>query len=480
MELYNSEVRRKEKFKTLKDRQVTIYTCGPTVYHFQHIGNYRTYVSWDLLVKFLRFSDYTVNHVMNITDVGHLTQDDLLSSDAGEDKMEKAAKRDNKTVWDVAKFYTDDFLEGFEKLHVSMPNTVCKATDHIPGMIVMIEKLIENKKAYVTKSGVYFDIQAFPEYGRLSGNTLDELAVGASGRVEDLEDKKSPHDFALWVLGKEQSMMWDSPWGRGYPGWHIECSAMSNEFLGEHIDIHGGAIDNKFPHHECEIAQSECAAPNKKLPFVKYWMHAGHMTVEGEKMAKSKGNVYLLGDVEAQGFTMQELRFFYLRSHYRSSSDFTWKELSSAKESLKSIHRFVDRLEGVKGDGVISMVFSKEINSFLGDVVVSLEDDLGTPEAFAHVFEFMTKINSRMDAGELNEAEAKVVVQLWKTLDTVFGVLFPWEVAVVPDTVELLARKRLEAKKEKDFGEADRLRGEIEVMGYVVEDTGEGYVVRKR
>ncbi len=498
LHLYNSLTKCKEPFKSLRDREAKVYVCGPTVYHNQHIGGYRTYIIWDLLVRTLRFLDYKTTHVMNITDVGHLTDDDLLSSDSGEDKMEKAAKRENKTVWDIAKYYEEDFFQGCEWLHIKRPDHVTRATEHIEEMIAMVETLVDRGIGYVTPSGVYFDISKFPAYGELSGNTLEQLAEGASGRVEQIGDKKSPHDFALWVLGKEQSMMWDSPWGRGYPGWHIECSAMSRAKLGEHIDIHGGGMDNKFPHHECEIAQSECSfgVNKKRLPFSKYWMHTGLITVEGEKMSKSKGNFYTLHDTKEQGIHPREFRMLALSSHYRSGMDYSETVFHQVRKNLETIGRFVERLEQVSGFGEqglgprpqvlgqeeqISMEFSRELNTKLGGFVEALEDDLNTPELFAQVFEMIREFNGRMDAEELNGAEAEALLGMLRTVDSVLEVMFPWEEqAEAPEGVRALAQERLEAKEAKDWEKADSLRAQVEEMGWEIEDGKGDFRLRRK
>jgi len=481
LHIYNSLSHEKERFKPVKDKHAFVYMCGPTVYSFQHIGNYRSYVMWDVLTRTLRFLDYRTTYVMNITDVGHLTDDDLLSSDSGEDKMEKAAKKENKTVWDIAKFYEEDFLEGMDKLHNKRPDTVCRATDHIEQMITMVTDLIEQGHAYVTPSGVYFEISTFPAYGKLSGNTLEDLAAGASGRVEDLSDKRSPHDFALWVLGKEQSMMWDSPWGRGYPGWHVECSAMSKTYLGEHIDIHGGAIDNKFPHHECEIAQSEGAAKNKKKSFVNYWLHAGHVTVDGTKMSKSKGNVYTIADMEEKQVSLRSLRYMFMSSHYRSSFDFSFEAVERAGKSLDTFERLFDRLESLRSEEEgIAMEFSEFLNERMQMFVEALEDDFHTPNLLAHLHEFATELNKMCDDGAITAEEGAAALQMLKTIDGVIEVLFPWEAkAEIPEEIIALAEERLKAKADKNYEESDRLRDEIKAQGYQIEDKPEGYHLSK-
>ena len=479
LQFYNSLSKTEERFKPLSQQSVSFYSCGPTVYWYPSIGNYKSYIAWDVLKKTLKFLGYKVNHVMNITDVGHLTDDDLLSSDTGEDKMEKAAKRENKTVWDVARYYEDDFLKGLEKLHIESPTTVCRATDHIPEMIHMIEALLVKGHAYQTATGIYYDIASFPQYGELSGNKLDQLSAHASGRVEEREEKRSPHDFALWILGKEQSMMWESPWGKGYPGWHIECSAMAEKYLGSQIDLHMGGMDNKFPHHECEIAQTEGASG--KHPFVKTWLHAALITVDGQKMSKSKGNVYFLKDVEEKGFSLRAYRFLCVSTHYRSSMDFSWHALEQAKTTLQSIDRFVERLREVEKDGNVSMEFSQFINAALVQMMDSIQDDLNTPEYLANFFECMRQLNTMLDENNLNSAEAAAMISFIETIDTPLTVLLPWkeEHHEIPDEVLRLVELRKQARIDKDFARSDEFRDEIQKLGYIVEDKVQGMRVRK-
>ena len=479
LQIYNSLTRQKEKFKPLRDKYISIYTCGPTVYNFQHLGSYRTYTTWDLVVRTFRFFDFTVNHVSNITDVGHLTDDEVINNEGNEDKMEKAAKRENKTVWDIAAFYSEDYVKGLDMMHVHRPDTICPATDHIAEMIAMIETLIEKGIAYVTPSGVYYDLSKFPQYGKLSGNTVEQLEDGASGRVEDIADKRSPHDFVLWVLGKEQSMMWDSPWGRGYPGWHIECSAMSRKYLGDQFDIHGGGVDNKFPHHECEIAQSEGALGKLQAHT---WMHTGHMTVDGQRMAKSKNNFLTLHDLKEKGITFRALRTLYISAHYRSTMDFSWEAFEQAKSTLATVDRFQERLAKVKGDDPVRPDFNDILNAFIRDIMDALEDDFNTPAAFAALFLWMKDLNGLMDEDNLSKAEAEASQRVLATIDSVFGVLIPWPEEQgskdIPEAVQALFEARNEAKAAKDWAKADELRDELKTAGYNVEDTKDGPILR--
>lgn len=482
LHIYNSLTREKEKFKPILDKHATVYTCGPTVYSHPHIGNYRTYVFWDLMVRTLRFLDYRTKHVTNITDVGHLTDDEVLASDAGEDKMEKAAKREKKTVWDIAAYYTEDYVKGLDALHCKRPDVLCPATDHVEDMITMIAELIALGHAYATPSGVYYDISAFPEYGKLSGNTVEQLEDGASGRVEQIADKRSPNDFVLWVIGKEQSMMWESPWGRGYPGWHIECSAMARKYLGDWFDIHGGGVDNKFPHHECEIAQSEPLS-KKKRPFAHTWMHTGHMTVDGAKMSKSKQNDYTLHDLKEKGVSMRALRMLYIGAHYRSTMDFSWKAFEQAKTTLATFDRFQERLQKVTTEGSIRPDFNELLNGFMKEIMDALEDDFNTPEAFATIFTWMKDMNSLMDEDNLHQTEALAALGVLETIDSAFAVIVPWPEeqgsTEVPEEIQALFDARQKAREAKDWVASDEIRDTLKEAGWHVEDTKDGAVLRK-
>lgn len=314
MILYNTYAKKLEEFKPLEKKKVRMYSCGPTVYDFVHLGNFRTFLMADFLRRAFEYSGYEVKHIKNITDVGHLTQDDI---EAGEDKMIKAAKREKKTPYDIAKFYEEAFHKDEEKLNILPARKFPRATEYINQMIAMIEKLIANGYAYESNGSVFYDVEKFKDYGKLSGNTLENLKTGA--RLEAHPDKKNPCDFALWLKADPKYLMqWDSPWSRGYPGWHIECSAMSIANLGDTIDIHTGGEDNTFPHHEDEIAQSEGATGKK---FVNYWIHGRHLLVDGEKMSKSKGNFYVLTNIEKRGFNPLSFRYLCLTAHFQSQLD---------------------------------------------------------------------------------------------------------------------------------------------------------------
>src|SRR4030042_4308025 len=352
LKLYNTLTKSKVEFKPINAGKAGMYVCGPTVYDYIHIGNIRAYIAADILRRYLEYSGFEARMIKNITDVGHLTRDDVAQADSGEDKMlvalrrEKSAKGGSafsgKTPEEIAKFYEEYFHKTEEEINILPAHYFPKATAHIQQMIKIISALIKKGCAYEKNGNVFFDVTKFADYGKLSGNTLENLKVGA--RLEEHPDKKHPWDFALWLKAPEKHLLkWDSPWSLGYPGWHIECSAMSMEYLGETIDIHTGGEDNIFPHHEAEIAQSECATGKK---FVNYWIHARHILVGGKKMSKSKGNFYRLEDVKKKGYDPMVLRLAMLSSHYRGQMNFTWEVMDQAKNNLQKISSFISAVSG--------------------------------------------------------------------------------------------------------------------------------------
>jgi cysteinyl-tRNA synthetase len=480
LRFHNTLTKRKEVFRTLKKGLVTMYNCGPTVYDYAHIGNFKTYMFADLLRRYLEFKGYKVKQVMNITDVGHMTEDDIADA-VGEDKIEKKAREARKSPKEIAEFYTRSFLDDWKKLNMKEPMARPLATDYVNDMIGVIKRLIKNGHAYESNGSVYFSVPSFSRYGRLSGNTIKQLKAGAGGRVEDNPDKKNPLDFALWVRNPKHIMQWDSPWGRGYPGWHIECSAMSMRLLGESIDIHTGGEDNIFPHHDCEIAQSECA--NKK-PFVRYWMHARHLKIDGRKMSKSLGNFYRLDDLLNKGYSPEAVRYLLISAQYRTKLNMTEKSLKAAEITVKKIKEFVQSMAShTSGDKPAKD--NKKIDGYIKTAKEaferSMDDDLGIPDALASVFRFMTRVNRERDSGRLSSRDASKAYGFMIDIDRVLGLgldKLPTKERI-PNEIMLLVKEREDLRKKRDFKGADNIRDQIRKRGFVLEDTPEGPIVKR-
>jgi cysteinyl-tRNA synthetase len=461
LRLYNSLSRKVEEFKPINPPRVGMYTCGPTVYSFAHIGNFRTYTTADLLLRTLKYNGYDVKYIMNLTDVGHLTGDNLGDADTGDDRMEKAAKKEGKTAWEVAQFYTDAFLKDYDLLNLEKPEKFVKATDHIKEQIELVSRLEKKGFTYNTSDGVYFDTFKFKDYGQLSD--LDKIKEGA--RVEVNEEKKNPRDFALWKFSKtdeKRHMEWDSPWGKGFPGWHIECSAMSMKYLGETFDIHAGGVDLKQTHHPNEIAQAEAATGKK---FVNYWVHSAFILVQGERMSKSLGNNYRLYDLEKSGYHPMSLRYLYLQTHYRKELNFTFPSLDAAENALKKLLQDIALWEEPAGS------ITELENKFLDAV----NDDLNMPQALAVMWEM---VKSDHPTG----AKAKLLFKM----DEVLGLgleskreIFKNDQGIVPENIKQMVVEREELRKNKRYNLADQLRNKIEKMGYVIEDSGKGPKARK-
>jgi len=479
IKLYNSLTKQKENFRALaeeknKNKKVTMYNCGPTVYDYVHIGNLRSFLVVDLLRRYLEFSGYKVKQVMNITDVGHMTSD----AEAGEDKLEVAAKKEKKTPWEIAEFFTKAFFVDIQKINIEKAWKYPKATDHIKEMIKIIEKLLKNGYAYKVNGSVYFDLSKFPKYGRLSGNTVQDLLAGA--RVEVVSEKKNPYDFALWIENPKHVMQWKAPWSvvAGYPGWHLECSAMSMKYLGETIDIHTGGEDNKFPHHECEIAQSEGATGKQ---FVRYWLHAKHLLVDGEKMSKSKGNFYTLNQVLEKGYSPRAVRYLLLSTHYRDPLNFTFEGLKAAETALQRFDETWTKLCGATPKGKsASAGLTDAAKKARADFSAALDEDLNISGALAAVFNFIRQVNSAI-VGGASKKELSAAKDLFKEIDGVLG--FGLEIRKaekVSAEIKNLLAKREQARKNKDWAKADEARKEIEKAGYIVEDTAEGPKVKAK
>ncbi|MBI3981130.1 cysteine--tRNA ligase [Candidatus Microgenomates bacterium] len=459
LKLYNTLSRKIESFKPIHPPEVGFYSCGPTVYDFQHIGNYRTYVGNDLLQRVLMLNGYQVRRVMNITDVGHLTS----NADTGEDKLEKGAKREGKSVWEIAQFYTKDFFENLKQLSVITPGVICKATDHIKEMIDLIGELEKKGFTYQIEDGIYFNTAKLKDYGKLA--KLDKKGLLAGARVEPVPGKKNSTDFALWKFSPKETkrqMEWKSPWGTGFPGWHIECSAMAMKYLGETFDIHSGGIDHIPIHHTNEIAQSEAATGK---PFAKYWVHFAHLLVEREKMSKSLGNFYTRQDLQKKGFDMLSLRYLYLNTHYRTTMNFTWEALSGARRALE---RLKEKITEWQEAGKIAL---SEEEKYTTEFLQSINDDLNLPQALSVVWQMV-------DDKKLAPGEKIVNI---KKFDEVFGLdLLTFSKTEIPQTVKELVKKREQVRKAKKWIESDRLRNEIEKMGYDVEDTKTQTTIKKK
>jgi len=466
MKLYNSLTRKLEELKPINPPNVSLYTCGPTVYDFTHIGHMRTYSNNDFLKRALIYLGYKVNHVMNVTDVGHLSGD----NDSGEDKMEKGAKKYGKTVWDVAKFYTDFFFKTTDALNILRPDITCKATEHVEEMIQLINRLLKNGLAYETKEALYFNVPKFKNYGQLSGQKLDEKIQAVREEVNIDKEKKHPADFALWFkrVGRftDHTMHWSSPWGEGFPGWHIECSAMSMKYLGETIDIHSGGIDHVPVHHENEIAQSEGATDKQ---FVKIWFHNNFLTVDGQKMSKSLGNFYTIEDIEKNNIDPISLRLLFLQSHYRQSLNFTWQ---SARASLEAYNRLKEITKGLKGSNPLTrepVNFSTKATTFQRQFRTAIENDLLTSQAVAVMWDMIKSDIS-------NDEKYFLLIEF----DKIFGLnLDSITEEKIDANIITLAERRLEARKQRNFDMSDRLRIKIEKAGFKIEDVGDSYKIRK-
>lgn len=451
IKFFNSLTRLKEEIVANEDNTIKMYSCGPTVYYYPHIGNFRAYLFMDNIRRVLKYNGINVDGVMNITDVGHLTSD----ADEGDDKMLVASKRENKSPWEIAKFYTNVFLNDAKALNIDLPEHIIPATSVIDEMIEFVQTLIEKGYAYETSKGIYFDIEKFEDYGRLSGMDIKEKLAGA--RIDVDEEKRSPYDFVLWVKApKEHIMQWQSPWGMGYPGWHIECSVIGDKFLGEYIDIHTGGVDHKPVHHENEIAQSNCHYGHQ---VVKTWMHLEFLQVDGGKMSKSLGNLYTLNDLKERGYKPEVFRFFYFMAHYSKQQNFTFEALDMAKNTLKTIKNLAK--EHKSGTEKI------DTTEYESEFLESINDDLNMPRAIA--------VAQKM----LKEPRSQNVYNAFLKFNKVLGLELE-ENTDIPDEVKQKAEARWKAKKARDFSTADALREEIDQLGFVVKDTKDGYEILKK
>lgn len=467
LKIFNSLSKELEEFVPIENGKVRMYTCGPTVYDYAHIGHGRKYVNDDVLRRFLEvIEELKVTQVQNVTDVGHLVSD----ADEGEDKMEKGAQKTGMTVWEVAEMYTKSFNDTMKSLNILPPSVQCKATEHINEQIELIKRILDNGYGYDTPEAVYFDVSKFEDYGKLFSQSLEEKMVGARDEVEKGEFKKNPADFVLWFkrVGKFENhvMHWASPWGDGFPGWHIECSAMSMKYLGEQIDIHTGGEDHMSIHHPNEIAQSEAATGKK--PFVKYWFHSYFLMVDGKKMSKSLGNYYKVEDVVAKGYSPLALRYLYLTTHYRKQMNFTWEGMKSAEKSYQKLNSMVAGLKGELSEG---NGWSEEGEPYYLGFVKAMEDDFNTATALAVIWDMMK-------SGISDSAKKNLIV----VMDSVLGLELGTEKKAekLPEEIEKMLKQREVFKQEKNWVESDRIREEITKMGYMLNDVKGEQVVTKR
>ncbi|HAJ77563.1 MAG TPA: cysteine--tRNA ligase [Clostridiales bacterium] len=466
MKLYNTLTRRKEVFEPIQKDAVRMYSCGPTVYSYAHIGNLRAYIFMDTLRRVLKYNGYKIDGVMNITDVGHLTSD----ADSGEDKMEKASKKENKSPFEIADFYTKWFLEDCKKLNIDLPEKLAKATDHIQDMINFVEGLVKNDMAYVVDGNVYFDVKKLKNYGRLSGINLDDLKAGA--RIAVNEQKRSPYDFALWIKAPENHIMkWQSPWGLGYPGWHIECSAMSRKYLGDTFDIHTGGVDHIPVHHENELAQSEGLTGKLQA---KFWMHVEFLQVDGGKMSKSLGNCYRIEELEEKGFSALDYRYFCLNGHYRKKLNFTFEALEASKVARNRLMYLLSLHKNGNHD-----VDKAKLEKFKHNFEDAVNDDLNIPFALGELWTMLREMPYSKD-----------VYNLAISMDEIFGLSFEncelttekneLEKFEVPEEVLKLAEERKQAKIQKNFALADSIRAKVESLGYMIIDGRQGTEIKKK
>ena len=479
LQVYNTLHRRKEPFTPQHEGYVGMYVCGPTVYGHSHLGHAKSYVSFDVIVRYLRHAGYRVLYVQNITDVGHLTDD----ADQGEDKLVRQARIDRIHPMQLSETYTRSYFEDMDSLGVVRADIVPRASGHITEQIAIVQALIERKMAYVRNGSVYFDVGTFPAYGKLSGRTVEELNAGA--RVEIKEEKKHPADFALWKkAGEGHIMRWPSPWGEGFPGWHIECSAMSMKYLGEGFDIHGGGLENQFPHHECEIAQSEGATGK---PFVRYWLHNNMVTVDGRKMGKSLGNFLTLKDAFKK-WNPQVVRFFILQSHYRSTLDFSDEALEGARagyEKLSNTMRNLrERIAAAPGDGADTGI---DLERYTGEFRSAMDDDFNTPQAIAVLFDLARALNQVL-AGEKNYSRASLeAVERWYGVHagSILGIAAGGGSVTgesgtpVGPLMDLLIAVRSEIRSQKLWGLSDRIRDGLARIGIALEDKKTGTTWKK-
>ncbi|MBD3203180.1 cysteine--tRNA ligase [Candidatus Woesearchaeota archaeon] len=462
LQIYNTLTRKKQEFKPVTKGVAKIYTCGPTVYNYAHIGNWRSFIFSDLLRRYLKFKGYEIEHVMNITDV--------------DDKTIRDSKKEGISLQEFTKRYTKYFMEDMDALNIQRVDHYPKATETIPEMTNLVKCLMDKDFAYKSDDGsVYYDVSKFKEYGKLSKIKFENLKAGARVKQDEYE-KDSANDFALWkgYEEKDGDVFWETDIGKGRPGWHIECSAMSMKFLGETFDIHTGGVDLVFPHHENEIAQSEaCTGKN----FVNYWMHCAHLIVEGEKMSKSKGNFYILKDILDKGYSPKAVRYLLMSTHYRQKLNFTFEGLDSAEQNIAKFKEFLRNLKAVKSEKDNPEI-SDKIKKSKQDFENTMDHDLNISRGLAVIFEFMKDINKLISEDKISRQDALQAYNLMMEFDKVLGIM-EFKEQKIPEEIKELAEKREKARQEKDWETADKLRDEIKEKGYEIEDKGDAYIIKK-
>ncbi|MHC4913612.1 MAG: cysteine--tRNA ligase [Planctomycetota bacterium] len=489
LKLYNSLTRTKEEFKPLKKGVVGVYVCGPTVYGHAHLGHAKSYVSFDILVRYLRYLQYSVTYVQNITDVGHLTDD----ADEGEDKIGEAARREKKHPMALAESYTRSYFEDMDRLNCVRPDISPRASGHIIEQIELVKTLLEEDYAYEVNGSVYFDVSKFADYGKLSGRNVEDMQAGA--RVEVSPDKKNPADFALWKKAEPNHIMqWPSPWGGGFPGWHLECSVMSMKYLGKTIDIHGGGLENQFPHHECEIAQSQAA---NGVQFVRYWLHNNMVTVDGQKMGKSLNNFITLKQAFSgaherltKHYDPMAVRQLILNSHYRSPLDFSDAALFAARSGHEKLTETVKavRIKMLQAPtGPIDTKLAKQLKQFREKFEAAMNDDLNTSVALSVLFELVRVANQLLEKNTTGETLSAIDALFGRLGGDVLGIVKQQYEELTPDADEMIEKlvrlwitRRNEARRNKDFGLADGTRAELDNIGIVLEDRPDGTTAWRR
>ncbi|MCD6410598.1 cysteine--tRNA ligase [bacterium] len=464
LKICNTLTRKKEIFKPRKDKKVNIFVCGPTVYDYAHIGHARTYIAFDVIVKYLRKKGYNVFYLQNITDI--------------DDKIINRAKEEEVSWKELARSFEREYKKDVKNLGINSISKYARATEHIKEIISQVERLLKKGFAYQIEDGIYYDISKFKDYGKLSGRTALQ-AEDAVSRIDNSKKKKNKGDFCLWKFwsGKDWEPKWRSPWGYGRPGWHIEDTAITEKYFGPQYDIHGGARDLIFPHHEAEIAQME--AISGKKPLVKYWLHTGFLTINGQKMSKSLGNFITVKDF-LKKYSPRILRLFIIKTHYRSPIDYSEKAISQVQNEIERIDEFLEKVKSQKSKVKITTKNSKlRIQKFKKEFEGAMEDDFNTPKAMAIIFELIREVNPLLDQGTIDKRAIKEILEFLKSVDEIFGFIFEQKKAKIPKKIKKLAQRRAKLRKEKKWKEADRVREEIKKLGYEIQDTPLGTKIKK-